>query len=291
MNKTIYLTYKKNVPEKVFDRWTELNPNYKIDFSLDDDCISFLKDNFNEYISDLFINIPIGMYKADLWRLCKLYINGGVYADVDLIPYINIDELLENDKNTFYSCLSIDKGSIFQAFMIVTKPKHPLLLLFILSFILNKPYLQNNNGPCYDMYKCLKYNINHDNNDIKPEIKYKLNQVIIKIPIGNSNENIKLINLYYFPNDINYKLVLNNNWTDDEFDLQIINNILIVKRLDDNKGWGYMHHCNIIIDSNESFFILPELKNNNWVNSYVSYNNKKILDSRDMDYYNNGKCW
>jgi len=53
----------------------------------------FLKNNFNGYIVNLFKVIHIGMYKADLWRLCKLYIHGGVYSDVDLVPYINIDTL------------------------------------------------------------------------------------------------------------------------------------------------------------------------------------------------------
>ena len=34
MNKTIYLTYKhNNIPDKVFNNWKHLNPEYKIDFS------------------------------------------------------------------------------------------------------------------------------------------------------------------------------------------------------------------------------------------------------------------
>ena len=122
LNKTIYMTYKKNVPDKVFNRWKELNPTYNIDFSLDKECINFLKENFNSYIVNLFKSIDKGMYKADLWRLCKLYINGGVYADIDLVPYIDIDTL---DKHiTFYSCMSTNPNSIFQAFMInFSKPK------------------------------------------------------------------------------------------------------------------------------------------------------------------------
>ena len=76
----IYMTYKKKVPSKVFRRWKELNPGYEIELSLDDDCYVFLKDNFNDYVADLFRKIPVGMYKADLWRICKLYINGGTKA-------------------------------------------------------------------------------------------------------------------------------------------------------------------------------------------------------------------
>ena len=57
-NKTIYMTYKKPVPEKVFSRWINLNKKYTIDFSLDTDCVYFLKTHFNDYISDLFLKIP-----------------------------------------------------------------------------------------------------------------------------------------------------------------------------------------------------------------------------------------
>ena len=43
MNKTIYMTYKKSVPQVVFDRWTALNKEYKMELSLDNDCVDFLK--------------------------------------------------------------------------------------------------------------------------------------------------------------------------------------------------------------------------------------------------------
>ena len=132
VNKTIYMTYKKIIPDIVFKRWNLLNKEYKMELSLDNNCIHFLQKNFNDYIVKLFLKIPKGMYKADLWRLCKLYICGGVYADVDLVPYLDIDKL---DKDiTFYSCLSIDNRCIFQAFMINYKPKSPLILQFIISF-------------------------------------------------------------------------------------------------------------------------------------------------------------
>ena len=43
VNKTIFMTYKKKIPDIVFDRWKKLNPDYNIVFSLDNDCINFLK--------------------------------------------------------------------------------------------------------------------------------------------------------------------------------------------------------------------------------------------------------
>lgn len=37
--KKIFMTYKKPIPERVGNRWKGLNPEYEIDFSLDNDCI------------------------------------------------------------------------------------------------------------------------------------------------------------------------------------------------------------------------------------------------------------
>jgi len=288
MNKTIYMTYKKSVPEHVFNRWQILNPEYKIEFSLDNDCAEFLKSNFNQYITNLFTKIPIGMYKADLWRLCKLYINGGVYADIDLVPYLSIDSL---DKSiTFYSSIDIGNTCIFQAFIVnFSKPKNPLILVFLLSFLINNPY-QYTIGPCVDMHNNIQYNL--PNTIILSETKYELDEVKIKISIGSSNNKIKNINLYYFPEDISYDIKLLENPDNDIFNFEIKNNILIVTIMNNNVGWSHFHFIDICFKSKESIFLFKENigENNNWITSYVSFNNEKILDSRDLDYYHN-KGW
>lgn len=264
MNKTIYMTYYKQTPEFVKSRWSDLNQNYKIELSLDNDCYEFLQKNFNIYVAELFKKIPEGMYKADLWRLCKLYINGGIYADVDLIPYLNLDIL--DSSISFYSCLGMNRKTIFQAFMMSKEKKNPLLLLFLVSFLINNPYTYMN-GPCYDMYNCLYYNI--DEVDLKTDIRYDLQNVKIKIHIGPCIQSEKVIDLHYFP-DItqnivigssesnikiiklkekpfdNYKIELNKNPYNDKFNFSIENDNLIVQRLDTETGWGYDHTCKII---------------------------------------------
>ena len=288
MEKTIHMTYKKKVPDIVFERWKSQNKDYKFDFSIDSQCIQFLKENINENVAELFKKIPKGMYKADLWRLCKLYIHGGVYSDVDIVPYLNIDEL---DKNvTFYSCLAIDGQSIFQAFMIVSKPKSPLMFQFLLSFLINKPY-NYSNGPTYDMYKCLKNNLKVDK--IYADKYYDFEDIKILIKIGNSNNVTKYIDLHYFPNDINYTIILNENEYKDEFKFTIENNILKVTRLDQQTGWGHDHSVYICIKSKEKIYLFKENvgdRKNVLKSCYVSHKNKKILDSRDPNYYDN-KGW
>lgn len=286
MNKTIYMTYKKNVPEFVFSRWKELNPDYSIEFSLDNDCIDFLKNEFNDDVAELFKSISVGMYKADLWRLCKLYKYGGVYADVDLVPYINIDKECSKDV-TFYTCLSIDAEFIFQAFMINnSKPKNPLIFIFLLSYLIHNPIIKAN-GPAHDMAMCLIYNLN-----IYPLIadkKYKLNEVKLPIVFGSSSEQTKYVNLIYFPNDIKYRIELLPNEYNDTFTFEIKNNVLKVVRTDKASGWGYCHVCNLIIKSDEMVYLFSEKIDAEGVKSArVEFNGKKILDSRDPKYYDNG---
>ena len=283
-NKTIYMTYKKPVPKIVYDRWKSCNPSYNIELSLDPECVLFLQRYINPFVATLFNYIPRGMYKADLWRLCKLYINGGVYADVDLVPHLNIDNL--NKGITFYSCLTPRTKSIFQAFMInFSKPRNNLMLIFLLSFLINKPH-ENHNGPTFDMYDCIKYNL--DGVDPEPFVRYDLEEVKIKINVGSCDRNIKKINLYYFPPYINFSIRLKENTTDNKFTYRIYNNILFVKRTDANTGWDYDHSVDICIQSKESIFLFKEdWQGEDWVHAQVKIGSKKILDSRDINYHRN----
>jgi hypothetical protein len=281
MNKTIYMTYKKALPPHVPKRWLDLNPGYIVDFSLDADCIKFLRDNFNEYIAWLFEQIPEGMYKADLWRLCRLYHSGGVYADVDLVPYLVIDDIIsENPDVTWYSCLSGCNNGIFQAFILSIKPKNPLLLLMIISFLKNNPFSYSI-GPTFDMRNCL----NDSFQNILPGISLGSNEVKLKIEIGMSNILIKAIPLYYFPDDIDYEITLCQSPHGDTFDFKIINNMLLVRRIDTSTGWSHCHSCFIIITSKECIYLFSEKIRGGILDCNIYYKNKKIMDSRDPEYY------
>uniref|UniRef100_A0A6C0IHQ6 Alpha 1,4-glycosyltransferase domain-containing protein n=1 Tax=viral metagenome TaxID=1070528 RepID=A0A6C0IHQ6_9ZZZZ len=275
--KIIYFTYKINPPFYVFQRWKKLNPSYNIDFSLDTDCIEFLTEYFTIAIAELFKQIPRGMYKADLWRICKLYINGGVYADVDLVPYVSIDSLM-HDNYTYYSCLDADKGAIFQAFMI-TPPKNPLLLQFIHSFIRNKPWTYTN-GPTHDMYNCIKYNLNNIN--IHSDTLYNFNNIKISVHIGSSTTNVKEIALYNFDKAHEYTFVSSNN----NFSYEIRENVLFVTNNSDAyNGWTDNISVDICIKTSQSIYLFEEILFN--TKNIVTFKGNKIFDSRDPSYDRN----
>ena len=82
----IYLTWSiKTLPKKMqenVDRMRIVNPEFNIQIFDDCDCRKFIKNNFTEDILTAFDTLKPGAYKADLWRLCILYINGGIYIDI-----------------------------------------------------------------------------------------------------------------------------------------------------------------------------------------------------------------
>ena len=286
MLKKLYMTYKNEIPNFVIDRWKYLNKDYEVELSLDNECIEFLKTNFNEDVSNLFKNIKKGMYKADLWRLCKLYMEGGTYADVDLVPHVSLDNF---NSNTFYSCLALDKKSIFQAFMKIKNKHNPLILLFLVSFLVNKPYTYSN-GPTYDMYNCLRYNLKI--NRITSNKTYFLNDIRLPIYVGNSETNTKIIDLYYFPKIIYNIVVIDNQNYPDLFYFYIENNKLYVTRTDAHSGWGQMLQIEIVIKEALSFYLFEEYSDikNTHENICVKDNKRTVFTSRDPIYYYN-KGW
>ena len=279
-NKVIHMTYKKPVPYKVYDRWKRLNPDFDIQLSLDHHCIDFLLQRYHYGLSHLFKSIPQGMYKADLWRLCKLYSDGGVYADVDLVPYLSIPTL---EKHTFYSCLAQDPRSIFQAFMVSLSPKNPLMLCFLISFLMNRPY-HRPNGPCYDMANVLLYNIGVSR--LEPERVYTLDEVKVRIPLPPTSSPSRWINLGFFPSDIQYTL----RYPFDKLDVKIENHTLIAV-LKELQEWNQVYYIDIVFPSRQTIFLFKEIvPRSGMKNAFVVHKGIKILDSRDPDYFNH-KGW
>ena len=99
--------------------------------------------------------------------------------------------------------------------------------------------------------------------------------------------------MYYFPEEIQYTIKLIKNQYNDSFNFEIKNNILIITRTDLNSGWKHHHSVEICFTSNQKIFLFNETygDGNNWITSYVTFNNNKILDSRDLEYYYNNRAW
>ena len=141
----IYQTwYTKNLPPKMKECVENLkrqNPKFEHFLFDDQDCRIFIEENFSKDILNAYDNLIPGAYKADLWRLCVLYINGGIYIDIKL-SCINDFKLIELTENNHLVKDRIDPLSIYNAVMACQK-KHPFLIEAInkiISNVKNKNY-------------------------------------------------------------------------------------------------------------------------------------------------------
>lgn len=131
--KKIYQSWKtKNLTGKMaelVEKTKELNPEYEYELYDDNDCREFILKHFGENYANAFDILIPGAFKCDFWRYAKLYVDGGVYVDIDMVPLVPFREIIKpTDKFLSVSDLVNSMGvpGIFQSF-VACVPKHPIL--------------------------------------------------------------------------------------------------------------------------------------------------------------------
>jgi mannosyltransferase OCH1-like enzyme len=134
----IYQTWHtKNLPplmKKSVDLIKRNNPSFSYYLFDDNDCVEFIKNNFSNKVLNAYNSLQPGAYKADLWRYCILYVNGGIYLDIKYIPINNFK--LINLTEAEHWVLDADKNGIYNALM-VCQPKNTILLAAINKIVEN----------------------------------------------------------------------------------------------------------------------------------------------------------
>lgn len=150
--KNIFQTWEtKNISdgfETLIKSWKDNNSTYTHYFFDAYDREEFIKNNFNENVYNAYCRIIPGAFKADFWRYCVLYINGGVYVDIDTVCFNSIDSFLTEDIE-FMTPIDLNnhplygKYNLFNCF-IASIPGHPILLDCINRIVYN---VENNIVP------------------------------------------------------------------------------------------------------------------------------------------------
>lgn len=134
----IYQTWHtKQLPEymqKNVNMIIRNNPAFKHHLYDDNDCREFIKNNFDINVLNAFDSLIPGAYKADLWRYCILYKNGGIYLDIKYTHVNNFKFINLTEKEHYV--LDIDKFNIYNALM-VCLPNNPFLLSAIEKIVEN----------------------------------------------------------------------------------------------------------------------------------------------------------
>ena len=143
-------TYNPVVPLKIYQTWhtKKLPPNMfkniidiknkhpRFEYFLfdDNDCREFIKNNFSEEVLWAFDKLIPGAYKADLWRYCILYKQGGIYLDIKFKCINGFRMIALTEKEYFVN--DINKIGIYNG-LIVSKPGNQILLNCINDIVNN----------------------------------------------------------------------------------------------------------------------------------------------------------
>ena len=97
---SLEIKYDQNIliPKKIYQTWVSHdlppvmkqctqklqkdNPEFEYYLYDDEECRKFIAEHFDNSVLNAYDSLIPGTFKADLWRYCVLYINGGIYLDI-----------------------------------------------------------------------------------------------------------------------------------------------------------------------------------------------------------------
>ena len=150
---------------KYINSWKVNNPTVDMRFMDDDMCKNFIRDNFSDEVFFVYTSLPLGIMRADMWRIAVVYIHGGIYSDTDVLSLKQIDGvLLDRD---LVLCHEREHGNSVSNFFFAATPKHPVLKEVIdnmvnnfhIAFDVNSGMLVQNFGMDSLQKACDKYDI------------------------------------------------------------------------------------------------------------------------------------
>jgi hypothetical protein len=122
INKQIWQTYETSYEDlphyakESIDTWKNMNPDWDHGYMSGPDREQFFRLNFPENVYNTYINLPLGVMKAGLWRFAILYIYGGVYADMDTHCKSPISNWLSDENDVL---LDIEKDTPWLATQVI----------------------------------------------------------------------------------------------------------------------------------------------------------------------------
>lgn len=134
IHKTYYYENQDQMPDiykKIFHQNNLLNPNLKVKYYNNQDCKLFIEKNFPVEVLRAYNVLKAKAYKADLFRMCALYIHGGVYSDFPQKYLCRLDEIINFSSNNVFLCKDKPNNSIQISF--IACPKKNILIKYFLD--------------------------------------------------------------------------------------------------------------------------------------------------------------
>lgn len=126
--RTIWQTYKtQQLPTRALECQQSWKAQTDCEYHfLDDNQIKqFIRREMPPRVFKVFEALPLGVMKADLWRYCVVYVEGGIYADIDSMALqpLSAWNILPEHKFVF----GLENDIHFCQWTFASVPGHPIL--------------------------------------------------------------------------------------------------------------------------------------------------------------------
>lgn len=195
--KIIWQTYKDPYDQlapymyEAMQTWKDNNPEYKHRYMDDAQAAEFIFKEFGQEWHDLFVNLPVGVMRGDLWRYMIVYIYGGVYADLDTLCLEPISVWMRDDAKMI---VCPENSVHFCQWTFAAAPRNPIIKS-VLDHIKNK--LKN---PNYNQDHFVHIHTGPDawTVGINNALNIKVDNLIDDHVLINESENAKLYGFHCY---------------------------------------------------------------------------------------------
>lgn len=143
--KIIHQTFQTNaIPNGMYQAihtWVNHNPEYEYKYYSEYDRRQFIQNHFDKNVLEAYDSLIPAAYRADLFRYCVIYIEGGIYIDIKMSSLLPLRNII-NDDTTMVVVNDTLNGAILNGFFAATS-KHPAiknLIDLVVERIINKDY-------------------------------------------------------------------------------------------------------------------------------------------------------
>lgn len=96
----------ENVPTDIWKNLQKVSVGYDIRIYDDDRCRNYINQECGSNLTAVYDRIQTLDHKRDLFKYCVLFNEGGVYMDLKMVPWVNLEEVIDHSAhNRLYTCL------------------------------------------------------------------------------------------------------------------------------------------------------------------------------------------
>ena len=103
----------------------------------DGECRKMIEAHFDERVLKAYDKLIPGAFRSDIWRLCALYVYGGIYSDVHIRPHFKSEPSSLLDSADYVFCIDKPSSSTYIYNALMKMPKKSKLIKIILDEILS----------------------------------------------------------------------------------------------------------------------------------------------------------